>query len=110
MTTINFTTTQNHFHWTSLSVFQHSTGKSHLHIQNSLPVELDDWNNVPRELPHFYTEIQPMSKVKSDIPIQVTNTTRTYNNTLKNPFDENKHWLDSVRKSLKCNNEDRKVS
>ena len=110
MTTTNFTTTQNHFHWTSLSVFQHSTDKSHLHIQNSLPVELDDWNNVPRELPHFYTEIQPMSKVKSDIPIQVTNTTRTYNNTLKNPFDENKHWLDSVRKSLKCNNEDRKVS
>ena len=56
-------------------------------------MELDDSSSVPRELPHFYTEIQPMSKVKSDILIQLTNTTRAYNNTFKNVFDENKHWL-----------------
>ena len=65
----------------------------------NLMIELD----VPRELPHFYSEIQPMSKVKSDIPIQLTNTTRVYNNTFKNAFDENKHWLEAPRKSLKCN-------
>ena len=51
-----------------------------------------------------------MSKVKSDIPIQLTNTTRVYSNTFKNAFDENKHWLEAVRKSLKCNNDDRKIS
>lgn len=44
---------------TSISVFQHSTDKYDLQIQNSLPVELDDCNGVPRELPYFYTEIQP---------------------------------------------------
>ena len=58
---------------TSVSVFQHSTDKSHLQTQNSLPMELDDCSSVPRELSHFYTEIQHMSKVKSDIPIQLTN-------------------------------------
>ena len=84
-------TAQNHFHGTSVSVFQHSTDKSHLQIQNSLPMELDDCSSVPRELPHFYTEIQPMSKVKSDIPIQLTNTTRVYNHTFKNALGENKH-------------------
>ena len=103
-------TSQSHFHGTSVSVFQHSTDKSHLQTQNSLTVELDDCSSVPRELPHFYTEIQPMSKVKSDIPIQITNTTRLYTNTFKNAFDENKHWLQAVRKSLKCNNDDRKIS
>ena len=51
-----------------------------------------------------------MSKIKSDIPIQLTNTTRVYNNTFKNAFDENKHWLEAVRKSLKCSNDDRKIS
>ena len=51
-----------------------------------------------------------MPKVKSDIPIQLTNTTRVYSNTFKNAFDENKHWLEAVRKSLKCNNDDRKIS
>ena len=34
-----------------------------------------------------------MSKVKRDIPTQLTNTTRVYNSTFKNEFDENKHWL-----------------
>ena len=87
-----------------------SRNAPHLQIQNSLPMELDDSSSVLRELPHFYTEIQPMSKVKSDIPIQLTNTTRAYNNTFKNAFDENKHWLEAVRKSLKCNNDDRKIS
>ena len=67
---------QNHFHWPSVSVFQHSTDKPHLQIQNSLLIGLDDCSNVPRKLPHFYTEIQPISKVKSYIPIQLTNTTR----------------------------------
>ena len=52
-------TAQNHYHGMSVLVFQH---KSHLQIQNSLPIELDDCSSVPRELPHFYTEIQ-MSKV-----------------------------------------------
>ena len=51
-------TAQNHFHGTSVSGFQHSTNKSHLQIQNSLPMELDDCSSVPRELPHFYTESQ----------------------------------------------------
>ena len=69
-------TAQNHFHGTSVSVFQHSTDKSHLQIQNSLPMELDDCSSVPRELSHFYTEIQHMSKVKSEIPIQLTNTAK----------------------------------
>ena len=63
-------------------------------------MELDDCSSVTIELPHFYTEIQPMSKVKHNIPIQLTNTTRAYNNTFKNAFDENKHWLETVRKSL----------
>ena len=82
---------QKHLHGTSVSVFQGSTDKSHLQIQNSLPKELDDCGSVPKELPHFYTETQPLSKVKSDIPIQLSNTTRVYNNTFKNAFDENKH-------------------
>ena len=103
-------TAQNHFHGTFISVFQHSTDKFHLQIQNGLPVELDDCGSAPKKLPHFYTEIQPMPKVKSDIPIQLTNTARVYNNTFKNAFDENKHWLEGVRKSLKCNNDDRKIS
>ena len=103
-------TAQNHLHGTSVSVFQHSTDKSHLQIQSSLPIELDDCSSVPRELPHFYTEIQPMSKVKSNIPIQLTNTTRVYNNMFKNAFAENKHWLEAVQKSLKYNNDDRKIS
>ena len=51
-----------------------------------------------------------MSKVKSDTPIKLTNTTRVYNNTFKNAFDENKHWLEAVRKTLKFNNDDRKIS
>ena len=63
-------TAENHFHGTSVSVFQHSTDKSYLQIQNSLPMVLDDCSSVPTELPHFFTEFQPMSKVKSDIPIQ----------------------------------------
>ena len=67
-------------------------------------------SSVLRDLPHFCTEIQPMSKVKSDIPIQLTKMTRMFNKTLKNAFDENKHWLEVVRKSLKCNNDDRKMS
>ena len=37
-----------------------------------------------------------MSKLKSDIPIQLTNTTMAYNNIFKNAFDENKHWLEAV--------------
>ena len=49
---------QNHFHGTSVSIFQHSTDKSHFQIQNSLPIELNDCSSVPRELPHFYTEFQ----------------------------------------------------
>ena len=49
-----------------------------------------------------------LSKVKSDIPIQLTNTSRVYNNTFKNAFDENKRWLEALRKFLKCNN-DRKI-
>ena len=103
-------TAQNHFHGRSVSVFQHFTDKSHSQIQNSLPMELDDCSSVPIELPHFYSDIKPMSKVKSDIPIQLTNTTKAYNNTFKNSFDENKHWLEAVRKSMKCNNDDRKIS
>ena len=75
---------------------QHSTNKSHLQIQNSLPIELDDCSSVPKELPHFYTDIKPMSKVKSDNPIQLSNTTRVYNKTCKNAFDEHKHWLEAV--------------
>ena len=39
---------QNHFHGTSVSVFQHSTDKSHLQIQNSVPIELDNYSSVPR--------------------------------------------------------------
>ena len=54
--------------------------------------------------------MQLMSTVKSDIPIQVANITRVCNNTFKKTFDENKHWLETVRKSLKCNNIDRRVS
>ena len=50
-----------------------------------------------------------LSKVKSDIPIQLPNTSRVYNNTFKNAFDENKHWLEALRKFLKCNNDDRKT-
>ena len=50
-----------------------------------------------------------MSKVNSDIPIQLANTTRAHNDTFKNAFDENKHWLEAVWKSLKCNNDDRKI-
>ena len=80
-------TAQNHFHGPSVSVFQHFLDKTHLQIQNSLPIELDDCSSVSRELPHFYTEIQ-MSKVKSDIPNQLTNTTGTYNNAFKNASDE----------------------
>ena len=94
-------TAQNRFHGTSVSVFQHSTDISHLQIQNSLPIEFDDCSSVPREIPQFYTEIQPMSKVKSDIPIQLTNTTRVYNNTFKNAFDEKNHWLEAALESLK---------
>ena len=89
-------TAQNHFHGPSVSVFQHFLDKTHLQIQNSLPIELDDCSSVSRELPHFYTEIQPMSKVNSDIPIQLANTTRAHNDTFKNAFDENKHWLEAV--------------
>ena len=37
-----------------------------------------------------------MSKLKSDIPIQLTNTTMAYSNIFKNAFDENKHWLEAV--------------
>ena len=37
-----------------------------------------------------------LSKVKSDIPIQLPNTSRVYNNTFKNAFDENKHWLEAL--------------
>ena len=45
-------------------------------------MELDDCSSVPREFPPFYTEFETMSKVKSDIPIQLTNTTRAYNTTI----------------------------
>ena len=69
-----------------------------------------DCKSVLRELPNSYTEIQLMSTVKSDIPIQVANITRVCNNTFKKTFDENKDWLETVRKSLKCNNIDRRVS
>ena len=40
-------TAQNHLHGTSVSVFQHSSDKSHLQIQNRLPIELDYCRNVP---------------------------------------------------------------
>ena len=52
----NFTSSnaQNHFHGPSISVFQHSTDKSHLQRQNSLPIELDGCSSVPIELLHFY--------------------------------------------------------
>ena len=92
---MTLSTAQNHFHGTSVSVFQHSTDTSHL-IQNGLPIEVDDLSGVPRELPHFYTEIQPMSKEKSDIPIQLTHTTMAYNKTFKNAFGEKKHWLEAA--------------
>ena len=51
---------------------------------------------IPNKLPHFYTDIKPMSKVKSNNPIQLTTTTRVYNNAFKNALDENKHWLEAA--------------
>ena len=45
-------------------------------------MELDDCSSVPREFPPLYTEFETMSKVKSDILIQLTNTTRAYNTTI----------------------------
>ena len=44
--------------------FQYLQIQSHLQIQNSLQLGLVDWSSVSRELPHFYTGIQHMSKVK----------------------------------------------
>ena len=43
-------TAQNHYHGMYVLVFQHPTDESHLQIQNSLPIELDDCSSVPREI------------------------------------------------------------
>ena len=36
----------------------------YVQIQSHLQIRLADWSIVSRELPHFYTGIQHMSKVK----------------------------------------------
>ena len=49
-------------------------------------------------------------ELKSDIPIQWTNATRVYNNTFNNVFNKNKHWMESAQESMKCNNDDGRIS
>ena len=94
------TTAKHSFHGTSISLLQHKTSQDDGVVSNSISIEGLSTSKSVHNLPHYYTDVAPISTGVKGSPVPAGASVSLQRNDYKSHKEEEDRWLRNVHEIL----------
>ena len=98
----SLTTAKHSFHGTSISLLQHKTSQDDGVVRNSVSIEGLSTSKSVHNLPHYYTDVAPVSTGVKGSPIPAGASVTLQRNDYEYHKEEEDRWLRNVHGILLC--------